>query len=287
VTNAACLEEAPPPKPAVLATPSARPRRRDVISSYDLGVEPYEQLWGPVILPAATALIPRLRLTHRSVVLDVGAGTGALVPTIRATAPEASVLALDASIEMLRAAHFKRRVPVARADAMALPVRSSAVDAVVMAYVLFHLAGPLAALKEANRVLRLGGRVGTVTWACEWKENAQRVWDDSLAEAGVPAIPARRVDDGLDNIEAIDGLFRTAGFAPERVWSKRLRHRWDPESFYGLATGSGVSRQRLALVDPDRCSSLLERFWARLRQLEPEDFRWEGEVICGIAAKPL
>jgi SAM-dependent methyltransferase len=177
--------------------PAGRPRRADVVASYDLGVENYEQLWRPVILPTAAAVVPWLSLDDHHVVLDVGAGTGALSDTIRSSAPTASVLALEESKQMLRVARTQRGLLAVRADAMALPVAAESVHAVVLAYVLSHLADPLVAVSEAARVLQPRGLVATVTWAGERAGCAQLLWDEALAEAGVPPLRVRRVDAGL------------------------------------------------------------------------------------------
>jgi SAM-dependent methyltransferase len=262
-----------------------RPCRADVTASYDIGVDGYEQLWSPVILPAAVALVPWLGLRDGSLVLDVGAGTGALASTIRSAAPGAKVIALDASSQMLRVAHVEREVPAVQADAMVLPVAAEAVHVVVLAYVLFHLADPLTAVSEAARVLLPGGRVGTVTWASQRDEPAQVMWDDALAEAGVPSLPPRRVDTGLDHPQALGTLLRRAGLVPQRIWAERLHRQWDPASFWALATGLG-GRQRLGLIGPDARAVLLARLRARLNELGPEDYWWEGEVICAVGSKP-
>ncbi len=187
------------------------PRRADVADGYDRGVSAYEAVWSPVILPPAAALVRSLGLTGRCVVADVGAGTGALLGAIRSAAPTARVVALDASAEMLRRARTRRGAPAVLADALAVPLADGTADAVILAYVLFHLADPSLALAEAARVLRPGGRVGAITWAWERGSRADAVWDQVLTEAGVPPGPPRRVDAGLDRPDAVDALLRSAG----------------------------------------------------------------------------
>jgi hypothetical protein len=73
---------------------SRAPRRADVADSYDLGVDAYEVLWSPVILPPAIDLVTQLELNDADLVVDVGAGTGALLTAIRSAAPGARTLAL-------------------------------------------------------------------------------------------------------------------------------------------------------------------------------------------------
>ena len=88
-------------------TDRPRPKRADV-AGYDRGTDAYEALWSPVILPPAAALVQYLGLTGRCVVADVGAGTGALLGVVRSAAPDARVVALDASAGMLHLARTRR-----------------------------------------------------------------------------------------------------------------------------------------------------------------------------------
>ncbi|RCU47850.1 methyltransferase domain-containing protein [Haloplanus salinus] len=94
-------------------------------------------------------------------VLDLAGGTGRAAraiaaPVGRMRAPE--TLVVDASRAMLAHA-AERGTPAVRGDAGRLPVRTAAVDAVVVLDALHHLPDQGAALAEAARVLRPGGVV--------------------------------------------------------------------------------------------------------------------------------
>jgi ArsR family transcriptional regulator len=92
---------------------------------------------------------------------DLGCGTGqvaaALAPFV------AQVVAVDRSGEMLQAARRRLRehanVEVRRGELESLPVADAELDAATLILVLHHIAEPSAALQEAGRVLRPGGRL--------------------------------------------------------------------------------------------------------------------------------
>lgn len=95
------------------------------------------------------------------IVGDLGCGTGqvalALAPFVT------RVIAVDRSGEMLQAARRRVRdagnVEVRRGDLEALPIADGELDAATLLLVLHHLPDPAAALAEAARVLRAGGRL--------------------------------------------------------------------------------------------------------------------------------
>ncbi len=192
---------------------------------------------------------------------------------------------MDASIEMLRSARRRGLCSAVHADALALPLADDIADAVLLAYVLFHLGDPARGLGEARRVLRAGGRVGAVTWGWERPSRAHIVWDEILADAAVPPVRPRKADAGLDRPGTLGDLLRSAGLRPQRIWPQQLRRQWDASSFWQLATGSGVNRSRLDLVDAETRSAVLTRFRNRLADLQPDAFLWQGEVLCAVATQ--
>jgi SAM-dependent methyltransferase len=109
----------------------------------------YRPLAGVLVAVSPVGLAGRL-------VLDVGAGTGAVSQALRAAG--ARPLAVDQSHAMLAWRRGERPAAVA-GDVLALPVRDAAAGGAVAAFVLSHLEDPVAALAELRRVVAPGGPV--------------------------------------------------------------------------------------------------------------------------------
>src|SRR5919198_1910294 len=113
---------------------------------------------------------------------DLGCGTGQMSATL---APfVARAIAVDRSGEMLQAARRRLRdfhnVDVRRGELEALPIEDRELDAAIMLLVLHHVPDPAAALGEAARVLKSGGRLMVCDMLPhdrdEYKQQMGHVW---------------------------------------------------------------------------------------------------------------
>ena len=84
---------------------------------YSRKADAYASHWSPIIRPMAVPLVQQLPLDTARRVLDVGTGTGALVPDLHAAAPHATIIGADDAVGMLRAGPQETPHPVALMDA--------------------------------------------------------------------------------------------------------------------------------------------------------------------------
>lgn len=152
------------------------------------------------------ALLEALGPAGLGSLLDIGTGTGRIAEVL---APHAeAVTGLDNSPEMLRIARARlQHLPAARlalvqGDFLALPFPDAAFDTVLFHQVLHYAQAPQAALAEAARVVRPGGRIAIVDFAAHDREELRAVH----AHARL----------GFDDPQ-MEALLASAGFAPTRT----------------------------------------------------------------------
>ncbi len=108
-------------------------------------------------------IIENLSLAWGSKVLDVGTGTGVLIPyLVEAVGPSGTVVAVDFAAEMLAIARKKHRWPNVQyheADVTALPFPDQTFDEVICNSAFPHFADRRQAAREMARVLKAGGRI--------------------------------------------------------------------------------------------------------------------------------
>jgi SAM-dependent methyltransferase len=131
--------------------------------------------------PLADALLARAPELAGRYVMDVGAGTGAV--SQRLVAAGADAIAVDASWSML-AHRASSRPPAVVGDISRLPFTEGAVDGAAAAFVLNHLADPVAALVQLRRVVRRGGFIVASVFSVADPPPEKAAIDGALASAG-------------------------------------------------------------------------------------------------------
>jgi len=205
-------------------------------------------LYDPVVAVAMRERTFRARLVHQVLegwagngcragveVCEVGCGTGTLSLALATVPGATSVIAIDgdpAALKRARRKEAKRRDTSAidwrEGLAQALPLADESCDRVVMSLLLHHLspADQRAALREAARVLRPGGRIHVADWGPP-RDPPMRL-----------AFRALQLIDGVETTAPLGrgelpGMLDAAGFGAQRLHDR-------------LRTGGGVLELRSA-----------------------------------------
>lgn len=168
--------------------------------------------------------------------LDAGCGSGAAGDALRA----AGARVVGADLEPDMASHGAGLAVAG--DVSSLPFRSSAFDVAVAAFVINHLASPVAGLAELRRVLVRGGTVLVSAFSVD-RSAAKAAVDEVAASFGFvpPAwyVELQRRGAAVGSVERMVGALRDAGFGQVEVTERALD--------VGLSDPQDVVRYRLAV----------------------------------------
>ena len=208
--------------------------------------------------PLADALLARAPHVAGKLVLDVGAGTGAV--SRRLVAAGANAVAVDASWPML-AHQASSRPPAVVGDISRLPLVDDAVDGAAAAFVLNHLSDPVVALVELRRVVRRGGFIVASVFSTADPPAAKSAIDSALVRAGWEPpdwyrffksvegqlgtaasmrLAARAAD--LEHIDVVEGPVRTGVTDPRDIVRYRLSQ---PQRALFMAGLNEATRRRV------------------------------------------
>jgi SAM-dependent methyltransferase len=196
-------------------------------------------------------------------VLDVGSGTG--VAAEAALAAGADAVGVDESIGMLRVGRGARpSVRAAAAEAIDLPFRDGAFDAVIANFVLAHFTKYQTALFEMRRVLRPGGRIALTAWA-DGMDDLTRTWRE-LVESVVPReiidpamnerLPWR---DRFRDRQALEVALLDAGLRGVRTEIRRYRFEYTLDEYVEGLTTWATGRFVRSMLGDAAFAEFLER----------------------------
>ncbi|MGH7320951.1 MAG: class I SAM-dependent methyltransferase, partial [Candidatus Rokuibacteriota bacterium] len=234
-------------------------------------------------------LVAAMSLAKAAAIVDIGAGSGTLLPTLQAAAPQARMVGIDRTDRMLESARSGSPTTLlAVMNAQELGFRSATFDAAILAFVLFHFPDPVRGLSEAARVLRSGGVVGATTWGANHVPPASEIWSEELdaAGAGAETLPDSVQQHALmDTPGKLGDLLEAAGLAPARLWIERFERRWTWQDLFALRCGFGIFRRRLDTLAAASRRECLERIRDRLFRVSAAELLWQPEVVCAIATR--
>ena len=159
-------------------------------------------------------------------VLELGTGTGDVaIMAAERVGPLGSVLATDASEEMVRTASLAMReagarsVNVRRMDARAIDVQDATFDVVLARMVLMFVEDPTDTLKGVARVLAQGGRFAGTTWAALANNPYHAAIIEVARDRGPLPEPAPEIVRayGLSDPDALMRAAEAAGFSDVEV----------------------------------------------------------------------
>lgn len=226
----------------------------------------------------------KLPLSSVARVLDSGAGVGALLPHVAQRVPRGTVVGVDVAEGMIGQSEHPT---VAVMDAARLGFVDGCFDAVLMAFMLFHLPHPPAGVAEAARVLRAGGSLGTITWGTAVSYEALEIWNEELdAHGAAPAAGEIIRHEIVNDPEKVTSLLKAEGFVETDAWTAPYLNRMTPERFIEHRAGHGVSRWRFETIEERRRVDFLDRVLERVSRLDPQDIVQREEVVYATALKP-
>jgi ubiquinone/menaquinone biosynthesis C-methylase UbiE len=233
------------------STPTSGIHPGTVARSFDRHARAYDRLVG-----ANPGYHEHLRLSARRMglpgrgaglrLLDLGCGTGASTAALLEAAPEAEIVAVDASVEMLAAATAKPWPPGVRfvhGDAGDL-ARSCGVhgpfDGILAAYLLRNLAHRDEALRRFHELLRPGAPLALHEYSVRDSVRSRIVWTAVSWSVIIPLGLLRTGSSGLyrylwrsvlefDGAQELRGRLQAAGFSDVRVqtvpgWQQNIVH---------------------------------------------------------------
>lgn len=231
--------------------------------------DPYERYVGRWSRLVAVEFVDWLRLPPSLRWLDVGCGTGALTAAIAQRCRPTELIGIEPSEGFMAQARERLagQATFHAGNALAIPLPSGAVDAVVSGLVLNFVPDPAAGLAEMKRTAHAGATIAAYVWDYAGKmELMRQFWD-----AAVELDPGTRaLDEGvrfpLCNPQSLDNVFRLAGLAEVTAAPIDIATRFQDFDDYWMPFlgGQGPAPAYAMSLDETSRARLRERIRERL-----------------------
>jgi len=256
-----------------------------VAERYSTNAEAYLRHWAPVLGGSGSRLLDFAGIAGSGRFLDLGTGVGTLLPKLAERAPSATVIGADRAEGMIRLA--PKSFPIVVLDASALSFRDAVFSGVVMAFMLFHVPEPEAALAEVRRVLQPGGVLALATWVAggdDWIADA--VWTEELDARGAdPAEPGPSRHELMDSPAKVIELLESAGFGEVETELSPIIDAVDVNEFLERRTGMGLAATRFRSLAPNAQQGCLDQVRSRLDGLSDEEMTSQDAAILTRATR--
>jgi SAM-dependent methyltransferase len=253
--------------------------------------EPYHHGLSAITTRSIDPLLDAGGVAPGSRVLDLATGPG--YAAARAAARGAEAVGVDFSGEMLElAARLHPDVEFREADVNSLPFPEESFDVVVSNFLMPHLPDLPAAVAEAARVTRPGGRVAMTTWDSPARTRFVGAVIDAVVGAGAeppPELPPGPSIFQYSTDPEFAGLLLGAGLVEPIIETISFRHRIeDLDEFWADVLGGTV---RTTVMVTSQSPETQEEIRARYEQLLDSHRSGSGfDVPCsvklGSARKP-
>jgi ubiquinone/menaquinone biosynthesis C-methylase UbiE len=258
---------------------------------YDTVAETYEKVRAPVTAAVAADLVAMAAPEAGARILDVGSGTGVAADAAAAAVPAGLVVGADLSVEMLRVGTRARPgLRLVGAEAIQLPFRDAAFDAVLANFVLTEFTRWDTALFDLIRVLRPGGTLAASVWRTEedelsrtWRALVERtVGQEMLRSAIREATPwAERFGDAT----RFEDTLRQSGLRPVRVEKRTYRFSMTREEYIEEQATRALGRFVRGMLGESGWSSFLDQAQDAYASGFGENVEDSREVLIAVGTK--